>query len=136
MLKYLFHNRKKLSPVELQQQQMRLNFTLMDKIGIYLKNLREKENLTQEFIAEKIHVSAATVCRMENQPENFNMKNLGVYLEYFGKSFDDYFFFKQSAGSSSCQDKLLKTFLMIGVDFARELTSEAKEHIINCLNVK
>ena len=79
MLKYLFHDRKKLSPVELQQQQMRLNFTLMDKIGIYLKNLREKENLTQEFIAEKIHVSAATVCRMENQPENFNMKNLGVY---------------------------------------------------------
>ena len=136
MLKYLFHDRKKLFPVELQQQQMRLNFTLMDKIGIYLKNLREKENLTQEFIAEKIHVSAATVCRMENQPENFTMKNLGVYLEYFGKSFDDYFTFKQSTGNPSSQNKFHRTFLMIEVDLVKDLTSEAKEHIINCLNVK
>ena len=48
------------------------------KIGVFLKELRKKKEMTQEQIAEQFNVSSRTVSRWEN---GNNMPDLDILIE-------------------------------------------------------
>ncbi len=48
------------------------------KIGLFLKELREEKNLTQEALAEKLNVSGRTVSRWET---GNNMPDISLLVE-------------------------------------------------------
>ena len=105
----------------------------MDKLGIYLKHLREQKNLSQEYVAVQIGMSPSAISRMETSPEKFNVKKLGKYLAFFNKSFDDYFQFKNPTENK--YGSALKTIVQIEINH-NDLNEGTIDRIINHLQSK
>jgi HTH-type transcriptional regulator / antitoxin HipB len=55
------------------------------KIGIVIKELRIKEGMTQEELAEKMHTKKSVISRMENHSEDVRLSTLNKVAEVFGK---------------------------------------------------
>ncbi len=55
------------------------------KIGFLIKELRMKEGMTQEELAEKLHTKKSVISRMENHSEDIRLSTLGKVAEVFGK---------------------------------------------------
>ena len=55
------------------------------KIGMVIKELRIKEGLTQEELAEKLHTKKSVISRMENHSEDIRLSTLNKVAEVFGK---------------------------------------------------
>jgi len=55
------------------------------KIGLMIKDLRLKEGMTQEQLAEKLHTKKSVISRMENHSEDIRLSTLGKVAEVFGK---------------------------------------------------
>ena len=55
------------------------------KIGIMIKELRLKEGMTQEELADKMHTKKSVISRMENHSEDIRLSTLGKVAEVFGK---------------------------------------------------
>ncbi|PNE28157.1 hypothetical protein BHU09_08550 [Tannerella sp. oral taxon 808] len=57
------------------------NFTHMYNIGDKLKRARQSKGYSMEYVAEKLHVNQATICRMENKTKSFRTALLVAYCE-------------------------------------------------------
>lgn len=55
------------------------------KIGILLKQLREKSGLTQEKLAEKLKTKKSVISRIENHSEDIKLSTLGRYARTLGR---------------------------------------------------
>jgi HTH-type transcriptional regulator / antitoxin HipB len=55
------------------------------KIGYVIKELRIKEGMTQEELAEKMHTKKSVISRMENHSEDIRLSTLSKVAEVFGK---------------------------------------------------
>jgi len=55
------------------------------KIGLLIKQLRIKEGMTQEELAEKLHTKKSVISRMENHSEDIRLSTLNKVAEVFGK---------------------------------------------------
>jgi HTH-type transcriptional regulator / antitoxin HipB len=55
------------------------------KIGMVIKELRIKEGMTQEELAEKLHTKKSVISRMENHSEDIRLSTLNKVAEVFGK---------------------------------------------------
>lgn len=55
------------------------------KIGYVIKELRMKEGMTQEELAEKMHTKKSVISRMENHSEDIRLSTLSKVAEVFGK---------------------------------------------------
>ncbi len=60
-----------------------------DKIGKFLKHLREEKQLSQNELAEKLYVSRTLVNKWERGKANLTLANLKVISEYFNISVDE-----------------------------------------------
>lgn len=108
----------------------------MEKLGIYLKQLREARNLSQEYVAGKLNVSPTTISRMEAQPEKFSVKRLKTYLCFFGKNFDDYFHFKQPANDATVTSCPRQSYLLLELNIQMDLTAAARNKLTNIIHLK
>jgi len=50
-----------------------------------IKELRLKEGMTQEELADKMHTKKSVISRMENHSEDIRLSTLGKVAEVFGK---------------------------------------------------
>jgi HTH-type transcriptional regulator / antitoxin HipB len=55
------------------------------KIGVFLRNMREQANLTQEELARKMNTRKSAISRIENHAENINVVTLQRYAAALGK---------------------------------------------------
>ncbi len=55
------------------------------KIGVLLKQAREKAGLTQDEVAEQLNTKKTAVSRIENHAEDIRLSNLEKYAKAFGK---------------------------------------------------
>ncbi len=55
------------------------------KIGVLLKQLREKSGLTQEELAEKLKTKKSVISRIENHSEDIKLSTLGRYVTTLGR---------------------------------------------------
>ena len=55
------------------------------KIGVLLRELRLKEGLTQEELAQKLQTKKSVISRMENHAEDVRLSTLEKVAEAFGK---------------------------------------------------
>ena len=55
------------------------------KIGILLRQAREKEGFTQEEIARKLNTKKSAISRIENHSEDIRLSTLRKYAEALGK---------------------------------------------------
>jgi HTH-type transcriptional regulator/antitoxin HipB len=58
-----------------------LNF----KIGVLLKEMREKSGLTQEELAKKLKTKKSVISRIENHSEDIKLSTLGRYARTLGR---------------------------------------------------
>ncbi|MEX0772069.1 MAG: helix-turn-helix transcriptional regulator [Balneolales bacterium] len=56
------------------------------KIGILLKQAREKAGLTQDEVAERLQTKKTAVSRIENHAEDIRLSTLQRYARAFGKN--------------------------------------------------
>jgi len=55
------------------------------KIGVLLKELREKSGLTQEELAKKLKTKKSVISRIENHSEDIKLSTLGRYAKSLGR---------------------------------------------------
>ncbi len=55
------------------------------KIGVLLRQAREREGITQEEIARKLNTKKSAISRIENHSENIRLSTLRKYAEALGK---------------------------------------------------
>lgn len=55
------------------------------KIGVLLKQAREKAGLTQDEVAEQLNTKKTAVSRIENHAEDIRLSTLEKYANAFGK---------------------------------------------------
>ncbi|HAE36725.1 MAG: UDP-N-acetylglucosamine 1-carboxyvinyltransferase [Candidatus Nomurabacteria bacterium GW2011_GWF2_35_66] len=55
--------------------------TEQQKIGLFIKELRERKNMTQEVFAKELETSQSAVARMEKGEQNFSTETLGKISE-------------------------------------------------------
>ncbi|MBO6793987.1 MAG: helix-turn-helix transcriptional regulator [Balneolaceae bacterium] len=55
------------------------------KIGVLLKQAREKAGLTQSEVAEQLNTKKTAVSRIENHAEDIRLSTLEKYANTFGK---------------------------------------------------
>jgi len=55
------------------------------KIGVLLKQARQKAGLTQEEVAQQLHTKKSAVSRIENHAEDVRLSTLAKYAKAFGK---------------------------------------------------
>ncbi len=55
------------------------------KIGVLLKQEREKVGLTQEQLAEKLHTKKTAISRIENHAEDIKLSTLERFAQALGK---------------------------------------------------
>jgi len=55
------------------------------KIGVMLKQAREKAGLTQEDIAKKLHTKKSAISRIENHAEDIRLSTLEKFVRAIGK---------------------------------------------------
>ncbi len=55
------------------------------KIGVLLKELREKSGLTQEELAKKLKTKKSVISRIENHSEDIKLSTIGRYARTLGK---------------------------------------------------
>lgn len=96
--------------------------------ALRLKELREKQGLSQKAFALKLNVSQSTVGMWESQKREPNFKTVETIAEFFNVSTDYLLGHDQRSNSL---DKQLE-----GIDFAlwgevSDLTDEEKQDIIN-----
>jgi len=54
------------------------------KIGVLLKQMREKSGYTQEELAEKLDTKKSAISRIENHAENIRLSTLEKYARVLG----------------------------------------------------
>ena len=55
------------------------------KIGLFLRELREKSGMTQEELANKIHTTKSVISRMENHSEDIKLSTIEKVANALGK---------------------------------------------------
>lgn len=55
------------------------------KIGVLLKEMREKSGLTQEELAKKLKTKKSVISRIENHSEDIKLSTLGRYARTLGR---------------------------------------------------
>lgn len=55
------------------------------KIGVMLRQAREREGITQEEIAKKLNTKKSAISRIENYSEDIRLSTLRKYAEAIGK---------------------------------------------------
>ncbi len=55
------------------------------KIGVMLKQAREKAGLTQEDIAKRLHTKKSAISRIENHAEDIRLSTLEKFVRAIGK---------------------------------------------------
>jgi ribosome-binding protein aMBF1 (putative translation factor) len=55
------------------------------KIGVLLKQLREKSGLTQEELAKKLKTKKSVISRIENHSADIKLSTLGRYARSLGR---------------------------------------------------
>lgn len=55
------------------------------KVGIILKELREKSGLTQDELAKKLKTNKSVIYRIENNSEEIKLSTLGRYAKTLGR---------------------------------------------------
>ena len=55
------------------------------KIGVILKNARQKAGLTQEEVAKRLHTKKSAISRIENHAEDIRLSTLEKFAEAVGK---------------------------------------------------
>jgi ribosome-binding protein aMBF1 (putative translation factor) len=55
------------------------------KIGVIIKELRLREGMTQEELAEKMNTKKSVISRMENHSEDIRLSTLSKVAGVFGK---------------------------------------------------
>jgi HTH-type transcriptional regulator / antitoxin HipB len=55
------------------------------KIGVVLRQAREKEGITQEEIAKKLNTKKSAISRIENHSEDIRLSTLRKYARALGK---------------------------------------------------
>jgi ribosome-binding protein aMBF1 (putative translation factor) len=55
------------------------------KIGILLREMREKSGLTQEELAKKLKTKKSVISRIENHSEDIKLSTLGRYARTLGR---------------------------------------------------
>ncbi len=55
------------------------------RIGLMIKELRIKEGMTQEELAEKLQTTKSAISRLENHAENVRLATLENVAKVFGK---------------------------------------------------
>ena len=56
------------------------------KIGVMLRQAREKAGFTQEQLAKKMATKKSAISRIENHAEDIRLSTLGKFAEALGKS--------------------------------------------------
>jgi len=55
------------------------------KIGVFLREAREKSGLTQEELANRIHTTKSVISRMENHSEDIKLSTIEKVAKALGK---------------------------------------------------
>lgn len=55
------------------------------KIGILLKEMREKSGMTQEELAKKLKTKKSVISRIENHSQDIKLSTLGRYARTLGR---------------------------------------------------
>ena len=55
------------------------------KLGVTLRELREKKGVTQEELARKLETKKSAISRLENHAEDIRISTLDKYLSALGK---------------------------------------------------
>ena len=58
------------------------------KIGVMLKNARERAGLTQAEVARKLHTQKSAISRMENHAEDIRLSTLDKFANAIGKKLE------------------------------------------------
>lgn len=70
---------------------MHLILHFMENIGSRLRKLREMKRLSQEYIADCLHVSSSTISRIENNCMTAKLEQVRDYCEVLGVSMETLF---------------------------------------------
>ena len=68
------------------------------KIGNTLKELREKNGLTQQEMADLIHTHRTGYSKIENNQQDISVDGLVLLSKHFGMSIDDMIFYEEKNG--------------------------------------
>lgn len=55
------------------------------KIGVLLRQAREKSGITQEAVAKQLHTNKSAISRIENHAEDIRLSTLRKYAQALGK---------------------------------------------------
>lgn len=55
------------------------------KVGVLLKEMREKSGMTQEELAKKLKTKKSVISRIENHSEDIKLSTLGRYARTLGR---------------------------------------------------
>lgn len=55
------------------------------KIGVLLRQAREKSGITQEAVAKRLHTNKSAISRIENHAEDIRLSTLRKYAQALGK---------------------------------------------------
>ena len=55
------------------------------KIGVLLRQAREKSGITQEAVAKKLHTNKSAISRIENHSADIRLSTLRKYAQALGK---------------------------------------------------
>ncbi len=58
------------------------------RVSVGMRNARKEAGMTQQQVAEKMHVKREYVSRLENSPQNMKLSTLIKYTQSVGKRFD------------------------------------------------
>lgn len=69
----------------------------MNQVGVMIKELRRKKNITQEQLGEVLSVSFQTICKWENGLSSPDINLLPIIAAYFGVNIDEIFGYRLDA---------------------------------------
>ena len=83
------------------------NFALYVKLGIKIKELRLKNHLKQNELAEELGLTPATLARYEKGQKRMSIDTLQVSADYFGTTMDDLLGNEYAKDQSTTYDKVV-----------------------------
>ena len=97
------------------------------KIGVFLKELRKEKNLTQEQLAERLHVSGRTVSRWETGKNMPDISTLVDLAELYGVSVTEIMDGKRRK-SEKMDEEVRETAFKL-VDYAEAINQKIKRRL-------
>lgn len=94
-----------------------------------LKNCRNKKNMTQAQLAEKLNVHVSTIARIETAEHQISAKNIDRIVEILDISYGEFFDYSMAEEINPTKENVLEKLNML----AKTMSSEDIQYFITCM---